>query len=436
MLFPVDPSMFEAHLTLQVALAFVLVALAASVATAIRPMFGCAALLAADPFEFGHYSGTTFITFPKVALAGVVLGLIVYYGRSADARAKLRGIGPARMLVAALALLAAANALSFLQADFHFIVWDELIKLRDYAGFFVAALAAGIADDDLRPFHVACVIVLAVVALLAIVQEAGGASSVVPMGGVLVPRVAGPLEGPNQLAAYLQILIPALAASAVFRGARIWDLGVLAIASCCDVLTLSRNGFLCGVVAVAIVLFFAPGKRWAVVAALAAGTACGAAVRPESFMRFTSAEQNENARRVGTRRILWQAAYDLWRAHPFLGIGAGNFELEISRVGPAGVRTHANDWYIQALVEGGIPLLGATLFTVYAATASFVRDLRRDPVVLAAFGVSAGLALASILDYALFYPKVADMWWLLLGLASARQALLRCGTRPGTSAAA
>ena len=73
---------------------------------------------------------------------------------------------------------------------------------------------------------------------------------------------------------------------------------------------------------------------------------------------------------------LYSAAVRLWLAHPFLGVGAGNFELEISETGIYGVRTHANSWYLQSLVEGGIPLAAATLALVAVALTTFARRLR------------------------------------------------------------
>lgn len=424
MLFPVDPSMLVPHLTLHMLAVYAGVGCVVAIAAAWRPPYALAVLLAVIPFDYGNYEGLTFVTLPKVGLACMLVGTIAFFARSPRARRRLRRAGRARMLIAALALLAAATAISWWQADFSFAVRDELVKLREYAGYFFAALAAGIADDDIRPFHLATLLTLGAVAGLAAAQEFTGSPSVVAMGRTLIPRVAGALEGPNQLAGYLQIMIPLLAAIAVARSPAVWDLVVLALAAACDVLTLSRNGIACGIVAVAIVLVLVRGKRVAVATALGLGAVCGCVVRPELFGRLSSLEESANAGGVGTRSVLWKAAFDLWRAHPLLGIGAGNFEFEIGRVGPSGIRTHANDWYLEALVDGGVPLFCATVFVVYAAIASFAADLRRDPIVAAAFAASIGLALASVLDYTLFYPKVSDMWWLLLGAASARRCAL------------
>src|SRR5581483_5443260 len=120
---------------------------------------------------------------------------------------------------------------------------------------------------------------------------------------------------------------------------------------------------------------------------------------------------------VGNRSELWAAAWRMWRTHPILGIGAGNFELELPRYGVYGVRTHANSWYLQSLAEGGIVLFTATLTLVAASIGVFVRRpaiarLRTgSPWVLAAVAAGVALALHQVVDYLVFYPKVAAAWW-------------------------
>ena len=77
---------------------------------------------------------------------------------------------------------------------------------------------------------------------------------------------------------------------------------------------------------------------------------------------------------LATRAQLWAAAFELWKRSPWLGIGAGNFELHLQSVGLEGVRTHPNSAYMQALVEGGIPLLAAVLWTAFASVWVFARS--------------------------------------------------------------
>ena len=120
---------------------------------------------------------------------------------------------------------------------------------------------------------------------------------------------------------------------------------------------------------------------------------------------------------VGYRPELWRAALYFFRNHPLLGIGAGNFERELPDAGVAGVRTHANNWYLQALAEGGIVLFAATLAWIVTLFASLVRDVRRSPWRVAALAASVALVTHQTVDYLVFYPKVAESWIALIALA-------------------
>lgn len=114
----------------------------------------------------------------------------------------------------------------------------------------------------------------------------------------------------------------------------------------------------------------------------------------------------------------------MWRDRPLIGVGAGNFELELPRYGVYGVRTHANSWYLQSLAEGGIVLLAATVALVAAILAGLsggiVSRLRTgSPWVLAGVAATVALALHQVVDLLVFYPKVGGAWWLLVGIAAA-----------------
>ena len=122
---------------------------------------------------------------------------------------------------------------------------------------------------------------------------------------------------------------------------------------------------------------------------------------------------------VGNRSELWAAAIRMWLRHPVLGVGAGNFELELPFYGVLGVRTHANSWYLQSLAEGGTLLFAATLAILAAVVAAFARTVRRSPWILGALAATLALSLHQTVDYLVFFPKIGGTWWVLLGIAAA-----------------
>jgi O-antigen ligase len=145
------------------------------------------------------------------------------------------------------------------------------------------------------------------------------------------------------------------------------------------------------------------------------------ATRSLEVLRFSS-EGGTYAGGVGSRGELWRAALAMWRNHPILGVGAGNYELLLPQYGVFGVRTHANSWYLSSLAEGGTVLFGATLALIAGLLATFVRGVRAtggSPWVLAALAASCALAVHQIADYLIFYPKIGGSWWLLVGLGAA-----------------
>jgi O-antigen ligase len=201
----------------------------------------------------------------------------------------------------------------------------------------------------------------------------------------------------------------------------------LALAACAGVLTLSRAG-LFGLTIVVVVVGLAFGRTaWRALRPAYAGAIAGAAVvcgwavyaHTANVLRV-SFEESAYAGGVGDRHALWQAALRMWRARPILGVGAGNYELELPEYGAPGIRTHANSWFLQSLAEGGLALFAATIALLVTILWSFGRRLRSgSPWIVAAFAASLALTLHQIADYLVFYPKVGGAWWLLLGVAAA-----------------
>jgi O-antigen ligase len=401
-------------------IAYVAWFVAVAALTLRRPAYGACALIAVIPFAFYQELAGTTIRLPKVAVIALILGLWAYPGAFAavwrsDAR---------RMFVAGVAVIA-ATALSFAAAAHHAPVVREVLKAVEYVLIFAGIATAYRLDPDARAFRMTFLATASAVALLALVQEITGAPSALLVNGHVIARIAGPLEGPNQLAGYLDVALP-LALALTLEERDLLATFTLALAVAADVLTFSRGGMIgavAGIVTVAVV-------RGSVVRAalmpLAGGLAAAFGICAHDavvsgdynvFSWWTS--DVSYAGGVGNRGQLWRAAWTLWRAHPLFGVGAGNFELEIAQTGVRGVRTHANSLYLQALVEGGIPLFAATLWMVYASIATFVRDRARSPFVLAALAGGIALSLHQVVDYLIFFPKVGAQWWAVMAVACA-----------------
>ena len=408
-------------------------------ATRRRAVWGVVALVLTDPFAFYRDVGGTTLTVPKFVLLGMLVGLALDPAIRAQALGALRSAA-VRPLAIGLSLILGATALSIVQADHRGAALRETLKALEYCVVFASVVVALRTDPGETPIRATLCIALGLVALLALSQEIFGAPSGLWFYNHPIPRIAGPLEGPNQLSGYLGILLPVVAAYALLRRPHPLELASLAFGTMALMLTLSRAGTAASLAALALVLILAPSpRRRTVAAALLAGVAAGLSVvavfgSTGLFGRFSSLAEVERPGGVGTRAELWRAAFALWKQHPLFGIGGGNFELEIAKVGPRGVRTHANSLYLQALVEGGLPLLGATVWTVVASITTFARGPFGAPLVLGALASSVGLASHQIFDLLVFYPKVGAMWTIVLALGVAELARLGANA-PATASA-
>jgi O-antigen ligase len=401
------------------AAAYALLLIASALLTLRRPLYGLALLVVLDPFDWSKAVGPTTLSLPKAALLGFLLALAL----RRTPLAPLWGVAVRPILLGATAILI-ATALAASQADYLAPALRETAKAAEYLAAFAGAVVAFAADPDERVAAYAVAAGASLVAVLALGQEWTGAPSALVFGGRTFPRIAGPLEGPNQLAGYFDVALPALLAFLLSGRAARTPLAIaLGLCICADALTLSRAGILAAPAACcAVVAAGASGaraRRYAIAVAAAAALVFVTLSGLGLLARFETFDSPERPTGLGTRAELWHAALALWRAHPWLGVGGGNFELELPRVGVTDAQTHANSLYLQSLAEGGIVLFAATAGTLGAALVSLGRRARRSAPALAAFGATVALALHQIFDLLVFFPKVGLVWWLLLGAGAA-----------------
>jgi O-antigen ligase len=391
-------------------------------ATYRRPAAGVLALIFCDPFAFYRSIGFTTLTLSKVALIAIVIGFLL---RKMLLPAVLL-MRPAKSLLLATTLVTAAVALSMWHASAVAPAARETLKWLEYAAIFAVCAAAYYNDPDETLVRWGVLITTALVSALAIPELFTGASSGIIVARTEVPRIAGPLEGPNQLAAYLGLMLPVILAYTLKQGRRWPEIFTIAAGIVATLLSFSRGGIVSLLLALFLVAILCTQSKLAksifaaaAIVLLIASAAAWRLVAGGIGLVTASAHHHIEIRGgLGTRRDLWAAAVSLWRAHPLWGIGAGNYELEVGKLLRAPIKTHANSFYLQSLVEGGLPLLGATVFLIYNSIAAFW-GRARTPLTIAALAGSTALALHFILDLLVFYPKVGMQWMILLGIASA-----------------
>jgi O-antigen ligase len=404
---------------------YVLCALGVGLLTRRRPALGVAALLVLAPFDLARYVGPTTITTLKAGL----IGLLVALAFSKPDLAAFRTF-PVRLMLAAFAATLLAIVLSALHAQNLGAVVREAFKDGEYLLLFAGAVAAFAADPDDRPFWRTLELAVTLVCFSALAEYTIGAHSGIFLRGHVVPRIAGALEGPNQLAGYFDVILPVLIARALVHRDRLLS-AVIVLAIVTDLLTFSRAGIVGVVVGIGVVLIvlrppgriaFRYGGIVAIVVLAGIALALHAGV-PAGY--FTLDQATQVADHLGNRAELWRAAIALWKTSPIVGVGAGNYELDLAQVGLVGVRTHANSVYLQALAELGIVGLFTTLGLFSATIWTLGRSAVRRPLVVGALGATVALAVHQVTDDLFFFPKVATAFWLVTGVAVAEVAARR-----------
>jgi O-antigen ligase len=397
------------------ALFFLAIAIAVGYITHRRPALGIGAMIVCLPFAEARYMLGTSITIPKAAFIGFVIALLLQ-------RPSLRIFNDrvVRIALAAFGCVLVTIALSAISAQHHGQVARELAKWIEYGITFVAAAVAFDNDPDDRPIWRALIGIAIFESLYAVAQLFIGAPSGVVVRGHIWPRVAGSLEGPNQFAGWLNLIFPVLFARMLLHR-DVWLVAATVLSAIAMVLTLSRAGIVAGFVgAIVVLVLLRPPKRIGV--RLATGVAIlavalvGIGLMSGLEARFFSLAEVATPNHLGTRSILWTAALDLWQRSPIVGIGAGNYELDLGLVGYPDVHTHANSLYLQSLAETGILGLAAVLFLIWQSIVPFVQRYSRRALVIGVAAANIAFALHQIFDYMWFYPKVGGVWCLLFGI--------------------
>lgn len=239
------------------------------------------------------------------------------------------------------------GALRFLPLD-----WPVLALLVVAGVSLVGALNGGVAVHEFRTVIVAGVIAYGLVRLnparapdgrfdpFPVVWGLAAGASVVAGWGIFqavtgaqliaaegVLRVRGPYGSPNNLALYLDHVLPMLLAIALLgheRGRRI-AAGVLSLIVLAGlVLTFSRGALLLGLPAALVFLGFAAGGRWRwiTLALLVAGLALLLPLfQTERFAGLLNLQTGTGFFRLQ----LWRGAWNMILEHPWLGVGLDNF---------------------------------------------------------------------------------------------------------------
>jgi len=322
-----------------------------------------------------------------------------------------------------------------------------VLLVTDLVFFFLAVqLFAGAGRRTLRAFGLAVLVFAGGMGLFAILQSASGMHRIygiveTPGGGFF-----GPYVNRDHFAGLMEMLLPVAVLYVAGRHgkfsleASVWSLSAVALALAALLLAGSRGGLLALSVEIAVVAAALGragaktrhGRRLVMAAALTlvAGVMLFAYVDPGwvakklGSVAYVSKTWSDWA---GVRKSMILDALRMWRDHPLLGVGLGDFETAYPRYQsfPSDLWIdHAHNDYVEAAAETG--WVGALL--ILSALALFLRLAFRDwgqPfrshagwIRLGAAIGCCGILVHSLGDFNLHIPANAAWFAVLAGIAT------------------
>lgn len=246
-------------------------------------------------------------------------------------------------------------------------------------------------------------------------------------------RAYGPFTHPNQLAIYLELTTPMFLALLIGpRGIRaldgrwliarklrpLWGLGVLA-GLFGLLLSQSRGGIVGMAAGVGIVLLLIVPQVRLTLARLAPVGLIGAlaflaisiGIVAAGVQTFSNQETLVTPANFAVQERLshWTAAVEMAKAHPLVGVGAGNYDLNYRdytqewrfRIG----RGHAHDTYLHFLAQSGVVGLTAYIALLLGVSLIIVRTIRILPggsrlaLLIGAAGITAATGAHAVFEY-------------------------------------
>ncbi len=373
-------------------------------------------------------SASTIGAYPNRVLLFVGISWI---GLLAGRRMRVRGaVAESYRLVALVVIFISWMLLSLAWAPVPGAVGTSLKQLL-YGGFSVLLLLGAIVERRQARWLAAAFVAGATASVLwgaakgGLSMPTGAASEVADSAG----RFQGGAGDPNYLAA---VLVPAimLAGGLAVHKAPVQRV-LLALATVIIAIglaaTQSRGGLLAASVCAVVALVIWRERRALIAGLIAlAGVAAGSyfLLKPNAWTRIL--ESNQGSGRVD----IWTIAWRIVHAHPFVGVGFGQFpEVSIHYVLQPGALQYiglivenqivVHNVYLALWVEGGIvalllflALVAASLASGWRATKSF--DVQGD-IEMSSLARSSVLALVGILAASFFLSDIvnAELWILL-----------------------
>jgi len=247
-------------------------------------------------------------------------------------------------------------------------------------------------------------------------------SWLVNIGGHTYLRATATFPDPHMFSFYLGLLIPlALGMFFAAEGKKLLLAFSLAILLLADILTFSRGGYLgllAGAIAIAVIFWSRIGKKYKLAALAAVGLAAVVlSVSSPVSQRFFSIfnfREGSNQGRIET----WRQAVEVVASHPLLGVGIGNYPLEIKASASYRDPIYAHNAYLDVAAETGIIAALVWIALLFSAGKIFFIKGKKD--ILLQMGAVSLLIFAahSLVETGIYSPVVLTLLLIIISLSA------------------
>lgn len=221
------------------------------------------------------------------------------------------------------------------------------------------------------------------------------------MDYIMQKRVYFPFITPNALGGYLAMVILLI----FTRKTKAWLIIPLFIGL---LLTKSLGAFLS--ISLGLIIFLSLQGRLKKMAVI---LFCGLLAAGTLVFFIRSASEKDHMRPLFSalmRLDYWKGAFDMIAAHPFVGVGLGNFNLNQTR--------YAHNSYLQIWAEMGILGIISFLWLIWSFLKSGFSNIAATSNKKLSAGLIAAFAaflISNFFDFSFYLPEIVFIWWAIAG---------------------
>lgn len=247
-------------------------------------------------------------------------------------------------------------------------------------------------------------------------------SWLVNIDGQTYLRATSLFPDPHMLAFYLGLALP-LAASLIIKNKKINGPAILACSAIllADVLTFSRGGYLglfAGLIFAILVSWQKLNKKHKLATNLFFVISIALIVVPSPFsQRFASSFNFKEGSNQG-RIAMWQKAGEVALDNPFLGVGIGNYPLEVKPTASYRDPIYAHNVYLDIAAETGILNMFVWLAIVGIAFWSFWKKGKQEKLFFFTAASVVIFSAHSLVETAIYSPVVLTLFLIIISLSN------------------